>query len=420
MSDHRGTTAAMVAARQILMTAVVTAAIASPGWAWAADSKLPQIEGANELMKLTASAGFVDDVAAVSSDNQRLAYVVADTSPKAEVHVVQFGCAKCADNKQEIVVDVSAVTLRPTQLRLVGANRVFVIGAAPDGSGNGNGNGVANTQVAALFDLATKKPVYKLGPAVAINVMKADNTQRVFAHFVDVTPKGEMHHIEKFSLENGKRLMKAKGLELVNGYEKRIGLKVNHWDESWTRAVGLKDGAWVKKEDQRSPDTEAIYDLKLGRYVVDKPVTDLFEQRKRFASLADSNGTADFLRMAADNGSIQLWHAGQVKTIELDQPLASYDPKSLQGVVNADGSEWVALEVDPVNVEAVARKKADPEYLDVFKVGADGKAVRKARVLGKGVRFRFGVLGVRNFWLLERSPGSDRGGRALTIYSFAS
>lgn len=397
----------MVAARQILMTVLVTVAISAP--AWAADPKLPQLEGANEIMKLTAPAGFVDDVVATAADNQRIAYVIADTSPKAEVHVVQFGCAKCAENKQEIVVDVSAISLRPTSLRLVGANRVFVIGASTDG----------NAQVAALVDLATKKPVYKLGPATAISVMKADNVPRVFAHFVTPTAKGEMHHIEKYSLENGKRLMKAKGLELVGGYEKRVGLKVNHWDENWTRAVGLKDGEWVKKEDQRSPDTEAVYDLKVGRYVVDKPITDLFEQRKRFASLADSNGSGDFVRMATDNASMQLWHAGQMKTIELDQPLASYDPKSLQGVVNADGSAWVALKIDPVNAEAVARKKADPEYLDVFKVGLDGKAVRKARVLGKGIRFRFGMLG-DYFWLLERSPGSDRGGRALTVYSFAS
>lgn len=401
----------MAAARQFLsvmamavatMTAATTAATA-----WAADPKLPQTVGANEIMKLTAASGFVDDV--VTYDNQRVAYVIADTGSKAELHVVQLGCAKCAENKQEIVVDLSSVTLRPTALKLVGTNRVFVIGTADDGT----------SQVAALVDLAAKKPVYKIGPAAHINVMPHNNAQRVFMHVVDVTPKGAKHHIQMFALENGKRMMKAKALDLVGGYDKRIGLKVNHWDQSWTRAVGLKDGAWVKKENQRSPDTEAIYDLKLGRYVDDKPISDLFEQRKRFAVLADNTGgQSDFLRMAPDNQSVQLWHAGQTKSIELDQPLASYDPKSLQGVVNADGSAWLSLKVDPVNAEAVARKKADPEYLDVFKVGADGKAVRKARVLGKGVRFRFGVVG-DNFWLLERSTGFDRGGRALTIYSLA-
>ena len=70
----------------------------------------------------------------------------------------------------------------------------------------------------------------------------------------------------------------------------------------------------------------------------------------------------------------------------------SYDAKSLQGIVNADGCAWIALKVDPVNADAVARKKADPEYLDVFRVGADGKAMRKARMLAKGLRYRFGVI----------------------------
>jgi hypothetical protein len=68
-----------------------------------------------------------------------------------------------------------------------------------------------------------------------------------------------------------------------------------------------------------------------------------------------------------------------------------------------------------VNAEAVARKKADPEYLDVYRVGPDGKATRKARILAKGVRHRFGVID-NYFWLLEKSTGFDRGGRVLTVY----
>jgi hypothetical protein len=77
------------------------------------------------------------------------------------------------------------------------------------------------------------------------------------------------------------------------------------------------------------------------------------------------------------------------------------------------------LKTDPVNPDAVARKKADPEYVDVFQAGPDGKAIRKARVLETGLRVRFGVAGAR-FWLLERSSGFERGGKTLTLYSFAS
>jgi hypothetical protein len=369
---------------------------------------LPAMVGANEIMKLTPPAGFLDEL--VAFDNQKLAYVIADTSTKAELHVVQLGCAKCAEEKKEIIVDLSPVTLRPISLRFVGQSRMFVVGSTEEGK-----------QVGALVDLAKSPaaPIYKVGPATHINVMKLKNAQRVVMHVAEPTKKGVKHHAEVFVLETGKRLQTTKPLELEGEHDKRIDLKVNHWADGWTRAVGLKGGEWVKKENQRSPDTEATYDLTLGKYVENKPISDLFEQRKRFTVLADANGQMDFLRMAPDNLSIQLWRAGQMKAVDLDQPFASYDPKSLQGIINADGTAWIVLKVDPVNAEAVARKKADPEYLDIFKVGADGKATRKARILAKGVRHKFGVIGDM-FWLLERSSGFDRGGKALTVYSLAS
>jgi hypothetical protein len=80
-----------------------------------------------------------------------------------------------------------------------------------------------------------------------------------------------------------------------------------------------------------------------------------------------------------------------------------------------DGNDaWFALKVDPVNQDAVARQKADVEYLDVFRVDG-GRATRKARFLAAGARYRFGTLGDK-LWLLERSTGFDRGGKSLAIY----
>src|SRR5262249_4728817 len=67
---------------------------------------LPSVIGATEVAKVAAPAGFIDDVAAV--DSQRLAYVVADGTAKAELHVLEL------ESKQELVVDLSPVMLRPT------------------------------------------------------------------------------------------------------------------------------------------------------------------------------------------------------------------------------------------------------------------------------------------------------------------
>jgi hypothetical protein len=357
---------------------------------------------ANLIMKLTADTGFVDDVLAY--DNQRLAYVIADTSTKAELHVVQLGCAKCVEQKQEIVVDLSPVTLRPTSLRLVG-QRAFVIGSTEDGN-----------QVAALVELGQKvaTPVYKLGPAAHISVITRDGAPRIAIHKSTATKTGTRHDVELVALDTGKRVAAGKPFELDNDSNKKLDLRVNHWTDGYTHAVGLKGGEWIKKENVRSPDSEATYDLISGKIIETKAIANVVEQRKRYQTLADA-GQLDFVRMTWDNSAVQVWHNGASRAVELDQPLSSYDVTTLQGVVGADGSAWVALKIDPVNAAAVARKKADPEYLDVFKVGTDGKGVRKARIPAKNLRFRFGTFD-QYFWLLERSTGFDRGGRSITVY----
>jgi hypothetical protein len=378
----------------------------------ASASGAPQhVSGANVIMKLSPEAGFIDDV--IAFGNQRVAYVVADTSTKAELRVVQLGCTKCVEAKQELVVDLSPVTLRPTAVRLVG-QRAFVIGASEDGN-----------QIGALVDLGkrTDSVIYKVGPAAHITVVQRDGQPRVAVHRTTPIKTGVRHVVELLALETGKRVAAGKPFELESAgdHHKKLDLRVNHWADGWTRAHGLKGGEWNKKENQRMPDTEATYDLVSGKFVDNRPIAEVVEQRKRYQTLADAGGQLDFLRMSWDNSAVQVWHRGQPRALELDQPLAHYDPKSLQGVVNSDGSAWIALKIDPVNPEAVARKKADPEFLDIFRVGpGEARAVRKARIPARNQRFRFGTLDGAHFWVLERSSGSDRGGRNVTIFQLPS
>lgn len=360
------------------------------------------VVGATEVVTLTTPTGFVDDV--VTAEADRIAYVVADTASKAELHVYRHA------TKDEQVVDIAEITLRPVALELVGA-RAFVVGRTDD-----------NQHVAALVELATKgkKPagavVYRLGPASGIQVITRDGKRRIAVHRVSSADGATRHAVELLALETGRRIAAARPFELdADGRNAKVDFRVNHWSDGMTRAHGIKAGEWDRKENQRAPDYEATYDL-VSRKISDKQkITDLFEQRKRFQTLADAGDRLDFLKMAWDNGSIELWHRGALRTIELDQDLTTYDPKSLQGTVGADGSAWLALKVDPVNPEAVARKKADPEYVDVFRVGTDGKGVRKARVLAHRTRVWFGVVGDR-FWLIERNQGFERGGKRLTLY----
>lgn len=374
----------------------------------------PPLEGATELVKRAAPAGFIDDV--ITADDQRLAYVLADASTKAELHVLTVA------TQEDTVVDLASITLHPVALRLAG-KRVFVVGQQEDGN-----------QVAALVELtATSKTrpagtaVYKLGPAKDITLITRDGKPRVAVHRVTPTATGTRHDVELVALETGRRTNAGRPLELDgNDANKKLDFRLNHWSDGFTLAHGIKGGEWDKKEDQRSPDIEATFDLVTGKIVRPTKIDNLFEQRKRYQALAEAHDRVDFLRMAWDNSAVQIWHAGAPVTVALDQPITNYDPTSLQGLVAADGSAWFILKIDPVNPDAVARKKADPEYVDVFQATADGKAIRRARVLETGLRVRFGVPGLENggpapaaasrFWLLERSKGFERGGKAVTLF----
>jgi hypothetical protein len=356
--------------------------------------------GVTEVTRVTTPTGFIDDV--VAAEDGRIAYVVADTASKAELHVLTHA------TKQEQIVDLAPVTLHPVGLHLVG-QRAFVIGRAEDGSHS-----------AALVELTAKgkKPagtvVYKIPAAASITVVTRDGKQRIAVYRTSTAGELVRHDVELLAIETGKRIAAARPFEIdAKGKNAKLDFTVNHWSDGMTRAYGIKAGAWDKKEDTRGPDVEATYDLITGTFSDKKKIVDLFEQRRRFTALAESGKRLDFIRL--DISGLQLWRGGTSRAIDIDQPLTSYDPKSMQGIVAADGTGWVILKVDPVNAEAVARKKADPEYLDIFRVTADGKATRKARVLGAGVRHRFGVIGDR-FWLLERNNGFERGGKSLAIY----
>jgi hypothetical protein len=357
---------------------------------------VPPLVHAAELVKISPSWGFIDD--AIGGDDTRVLYTVSDAATRSELHVVQLD-----DTKKETVVDLAPFTLHPIAIPWHRGDLVWVVGETEDGK-----------QAAALVSVGKKSIVAKIPPATHVTAIVQDG--KLAAHRELASKDGTRHEVELYDAATGKRVATGHALELdASGSSKALDFRVNHWTAGMTRAIGVKGGEWDKKENQRSPDVEAIYDLVRGAFVDRKPIADLFEQRKRFQVLAEVHDRLDFVRILPDASAMQVWRDGKPTASDLDQPLAQYDTKSLQGIVLPGGGTWVALKVDPVNAEAVARQKADPEYLDVFRGNDDKKLQLTARVLATGTRHRFGVM-TRRFWLLAHSPSSERGGKTLTVY----
>jgi hypothetical protein len=361
------------------------------------------LSGASELAKLGTTSGFIDDI--VATDADRVAYVVTDGATKAELHVVTLA------TKADQVIDLSTITMNPISITLVG-QRALIVGRVDE-----------NQQIAAMVELAATsktKPAgtvaYRVGPAFQISVIARDGKQRIAVYKGTLKVGAIVHKVELLAIETGKKVATSKPLELdLQAKHKQLDFQVNHWSQGYTRAHGVKGGEWDKKEDERSPNVEAVYDLITGKFIERTKIADLYEQRRRFEVLHASTHYKDFVR--SDNTGLQLWVGGKPRTLELDQALTNYDVKSLQAVVNGDGSAWIAIKIDPVNAAAVARKKADPEYLDIFRLDAGAtKAIRKARIPASKARHWFG-LHKTGFWLIERNAGFERGGKSLVLYT---
>src|SRR5207237_2510868 len=93
-------------------------------------------------------------------------------------------------------------------------------------------------------------------------------------------------------------------------------------------------------------------------------------------TLIAHSGERVFVNVPGD-GTLELWRDGAVSAITFDPPLETYDASTARVAMRGD-RVWLSLMVDPVNPAAVARKKADPEYFDLFEV--DGaRAARRGR-----------------------------------------
>jgi hypothetical protein len=71
-----------------------------------------------------------------------------------------------------------------------------------------------------------------------------------------------------------------------------------------------------------------------------------------------------------------------------------------------------------VNPDAVARRRADKEWLDLYELAPGAKkAVRKARMRVKG-KTALSWRATGSYWIVvPRHVGFDRGGKAIRVYA---
>ena len=378
--------------------AAMPAAVAQPKPPKAPPPGPAPLVGLTKVGAHVPDRGFIDDAYAVDGD--RLAVVVTDGDAMVEARVLG------GDGAAVATVTLGAIAREVRRLYLLG-DRLFVVGGGGD-----EGAPVTGTLIG--LDAKVVK-VHK--PATDLFVRKLDGKDAVIAYTRSATKKGVVHKVQALELLKGKAIAKRGGQLTVgaDGREAKLDFRPAYFLDDMTVAVGLKGGVWRKAEHQRSPDTAAAYDLLTGTWTRDEPITDVVGHTRRLEVMAagPSPGERVSARMRDDLTAVEVWRDGAPAAVTLDQPVELYDPASLGYAWRGDRL-WLGLKVDPVNPPAVARKKADPEYFDLFEVDGD-QAVRRARVLAPKQKLRFGFAG-DVLWVMERNLGFDRGSKAITFY----
>jgi hypothetical protein len=369
------------------------------------------------LHTLTPVRGFIDTPLAFDSAGGRLLYVNTDAADLCELVVWDLG------QKTEVMrVDLKAFTTAPLSVQDVIDGEHFLVLAKGPGEG---------TVAGAIID-RKGAVTRKLGPATDIVTTQYDGQDAVTVYRrEELAPKkkkdrpGIRHTVDVFALGSGKRLGKrAVMVTDLAGYSQKLDFKLNHWMLGYTRAVGIKGGEYDRKEDQRSPNIEAWYDVPRSTFTRTSPITDVVEHTKRLQLLAQHSNESTFLAVAPDLSGLVAYSDGAGPTpIELAEPFRHYLHTSFLLQPAQPGQPlFFTLEIDPVNPDAVERKRAEEKWLDLYMLtpGAN-RAARVARLPldddQPGYRWRARPT---RWIVLPRHVGFERGGAFLLIYETGS
>lgn len=372
----------------------------------------PKLVDMSHVKTIKPLQGFVDDPFLFDGAGGRLLYINADAGYLAELTLIDL--TQGAAQLQKI--DISDFTTTPVFVRFIDEG-FFVISRPSD----------IDKATAAVIS-PTGKVLRKFGPATDIALTERDG-QPVVALYTKTDKKAKVrgkpvtrthHKVQVLTLAKKKRVGKARTLIADDkGYVKKHDFRINHWANGYTRAIGIKGGSWDSKQNQRSPDTEGWYDLVTGVFSKTVDIPDLMAHAYKLRAFGKHSNEDQFLDVAEDLSGVDLVTDSGRTRLELAQPFAHYDPKTLVYQPTEDGLYLFSLKIDPVNKEAAARKRADAEYLDLYSYrSGDKKAMRMARFLLTDRKKRLMTWrATEEYWVIvPRLIGFSRGGKELQIY----
>ncbi|HEX4404305.1 MAG TPA: hypothetical protein VH560_05725 [Polyangia bacterium] len=375
-------------------------AFASPA-AFARDPK--PLEPAHALKP---AEGYFDEAFAIEPGGEHLYLVRTDGATFAKLEVVDLATGKTTSSFDLPKTMPAIERMEP----LGGGKGVVLIGRA--------GTPEAPVVTATLVDGAGKVGS-TVGPAHAFGRPSAAPQDTLIAFDRKLGPReGDVTYaLTPYHLSTLTPAGKLRSYKTVGGELKSPPFRILDFEDGYARAIGEVPRVYVKKDDVREPPRMATLDTLTGKVGDESPITDVLAWAQAATLRARHPGRSTFVELNKDDAGVDVVDAmGNRHPVDLAVPFQVYDPKSL---VDQEGPEpgafYFGISVDPVNVDAVKRRKADLPMLDIYAArGPTQSPTARARVfIPRKVSWR---AGYGKLVVLKRFKSFTRGGDELDVY----
>lgn len=376
-------------------------------------------------LTLRPARGYIDDGFAFSGDGRALYYIVTDGAGFAELHRREISAERDTGG-DAVLGPLLEPALGFARLLVLPEERLLLVQKDAEG-----------TQETGLV-YEKDRTRQKIGPASELRLGAVGRTPAILA-FSQPPPstlgRGEyrLQALNAGTLRPlGQRSYRQKGEAGV--LTPQGGAALQYFLSDYLTMVVKQGSDYDRKKDVRQPDRLAYLDTLSGKLQGTQPIGDPVALAELVQLRGKHPGESAFVHFDEARQRVELVQAAEAPDgkpdtrIELKLPRRPtlYDPGSLRYQFLPGGRLLLSLTVDPVNEEAVARKKADPDELDLCEV--DPKTGEARRVLGllagkrppawtawsgpkPGDRGRLAVL--------RKHKGFSRGGTELEIYDLS-
>lgn len=340
--------------------------------------------------------GFIDDGYALREDGKAIAYITTDGATTATLHLVDVGGKD---------VKVAGAPIDAVAVAWLSPTRVLVV------------RGRDGTSTAQAFTAAGPDKGKPIGPFGRFAFATLDG-KRAFVTYTRGEKRGVEHALAAYAVDTLKPLKKRAWREDAEGQLKQgsSSIKPLWWAEGFTVLAALRAGEFDKARDMRRPDRYTRLDAFGGKVLAETEVQDVLGFTQISLLRRDLPNQPVIARFSEDRKKLLFVDGIAQYEVVLPKQLWKYDVTTLAWQTLDDKQVALSLTIDPVNPDAVNRKKADADDIDLYLVDRQTHAARPVLTIpGEGRRSSWQLAGNR-LLLMRKDKGFDRGGVALELF----